>query len=149
MKSIVQLFIIVIGVAWLWNTFNIPAKPSAPAAQDLVPHVDAKSDTEKRDAVPKPMPEIVAASDQKDIADPFPSEQQQKCNLLIGIVAAATMWRDNQVPIDVAFGNLRSALLETHAANNDYPPWFGQIERVYSSRITGEEIERDLRPRCH
>ncbi|WP_148271001.1 hypothetical protein [Burkholderia glumae] len=79
----------------------------------------------------------------------FPSEQQQKCNLAIGIVSLATTWRDNGVPQNVAMNRMREALESNHAAASDYSAWYGEVQQVYRTKVSSQDVERRLRPRCH
>lgn len=80
---------------------------------------------------------------------PIPSEQQQKCNELIGIVAAGATWRDNFVPFGVAQGNLYRALQDTNTPQNLWGQWLAELGRVYGSKVSGEVVEENLKVRCH
>lgn len=81
--------------------------------------------------------------------NPFPSEKQQACNLLIGIVAASAYARDNYVAPSVPIGNLEDALRQLHTPYSLWGEWHQEIWNVYGSKMTPERVEERLRPRCH
>jgi hypothetical protein len=78
-----------------------------------------------------------------------PSEKQQACNLLIETVVASTIWRDNNVPPSVAIDNLESALKNVHTPLNLWGPWHAEVWKVYGGHLSADDVEKNLRPRCH
>ncbi|CAG4887839.1 hypothetical protein [Paraburkholderia saeva] len=82
-------------------------------------------------------------------AQVIPSERQQTCNELSGIVAAGATWRDNFVPFSVAEANLDRALQDTKTPLNLWGQWTAELAKVYGSKITAEKVQQSLLARCH
>lgn len=92
---------------------------------------------------------LAACACARAAGSPFPSEQQQKCNELISIVAAGATWRDNYLPFSYAQSNLDRALRDTDTPLNLWGVWTAELAKVYGSKVTADKVESDLRQRCH